>query len=127
MDDSSRLLRMALKGNALFSLLSGLAMVFFSGRITAFIGISPAVYLTLIGAGLIVFALLVWMLSRLPEIRKHLVWLVILLDLLWVAGSAVLLLAGIFTPGGNWTVSLLAVVVFGFAVAQYIGLRRLQV
>ncbi len=51
---------------------------------------------------------------------------VIVLDVAWVAGSALILLFDLvpLTTAGRWTIALLAEVVALFAILQTIGLRR---
>jgi hypothetical protein len=48
------------------------------------------------------------------------------LNVLWVVGSAALLLAApdLFNRLGQWLVALVALVVADFALVQYVGLRR---
>ncbi|MFQ5695930.1 MAG: hypothetical protein ACE5HB_08070, partial [Terriglobia bacterium] len=55
------------------------------------------------------------------------VWLIIALDVLWVAGSFGLLASPPpeMTTGGKWAIGMVADVVGVFAILQFIGLRRM--
>ena len=50
------------------------------------------------------------------------------LDVVWVVGSAVLLVTKAlpFTPVGVWAVAIVADIVAIFAIVQYLGLRRMS-
>ena len=89
--NNSNLLRKALQGNALFSGLSGLASFFAAQWLAQFTGIHEPLVFVVLGVILIVFAVdLAWLASRESPDRR-LVWVVILLDVAWVAGSAAIL------------------------------------
>jgi hypothetical protein len=49
----------------------------------------------------------------------------VILDMVWVVGSYALLLAMRFSSGGKWAVTLVAELVFLFAVIHWLGLRRI--
>ena len=126
--NNSNLLRKALQGNALFSGLSGLASFFAAQWLAQFTGIHEPLVFVVLGVILIVFAVdLAWLASRESPDRR-LVWVVILLDVAWVAGSAAILMTDLvpLTVSGRWAIALLAEVVAVFALLQYIGLRRLS-
>ena len=126
--NNSNLLRKALQGNALFSGLSGLASFFAAQWLAQFTGIYEPLVFVVLGVILIVFAVdLAWLASRESPDRR-LVWVVILLDVAWVAGSAAILMTDLvpLTVSGRWAIALLAEVVAVFALLQYIGLRRLS-
>lgn len=122
----SNLLRNALRGNALFSGFSGMVSVFAAQSLAAFTGLQEPLVFIVIGVVLILFALdLIWIASR-ESIDRRFVWAVIILDIAWVAGSAIILLLDLIplTVAGRWTTILLAETVAVFAILQYIGLRR---
>lgn len=126
MNDPSTFLRNVLRGNALFSLVSGLAFALFYQPIGHFIGIKPLIITLVTGLILIGFSGLVWFAAGRESISRKLVWLIIDLDLLWVIGTVIMLIAGGYTYAGSWIMGLLSLVVLDFAVAQFIGLRRLD-
>jgi hypothetical protein len=120
------LVRRTLVGNALFSELTGLALLLLSAPIARFLGVAPSWPLLAIGAGLLLFGVQVYQSSRPRPLDRRGVWTIIGLDVGWVAASALLLIAGWLplTQGGAWTVLLVADAVATFAVLQYLGLRR---
>ena len=124
MDESSQLLRLALRGNATFSTLSGTTFLAASASIAQFLGDIPASEIGSIGASLLVFAaFLVWLSLR-PQISSGLVLGVIAGDLAWVVGTVFVLFAGVFTQQGAIAAIAIANVVLAFAVLQWLGLRR---
>ena len=125
-NQESNLLRNALRGNALFSGLSGTVSLFAAQSLATFTGIQEPLIFVILGIVLILFAVdLVWIASR-ETIDRRIAWAVILLDVAWVAGSALILLFDLvpLTVAGRWTIALLAEAVAIFAILQYIGLRR---
>ncbi|MBW2280162.1 MAG: hypothetical protein JRG82_05425 [Deltaproteobacteria bacterium] len=119
-------LRNALRANAAFSGACGLSAVLAFEALATTLG-PPAGVVIFQGASLALFsAALVWLATR-AEIRLGFALAVVVLDLLWVAGTAAPLLAsGVLTPVGVPVVATLAVIVLGFAGAQYLGVRRVR-
>ena len=124
---ADRLLRNALRGNAIFSEVSGLAALLLARPLTHFTGLQPAATFTSLGIMLIIYGIGIAWLSTRPKPNRAIVWGIILGDVAWVLGSILILLTGnpAFTVAGNWLVAILAEAVAAFAVAQYIGLRRI--
>jgi len=123
----SNLLRIALRGNALFSGLSGLIALIAAQSLATFTGIQEPLVFVVLGVVLILFAVdLVWISAR-DSIDRRFAWLVIFLDVAWVAGSAIILIFDLvpLTVAGRWIIALLAEAVAIFAIIQYLGLRRL--
>jgi len=123
----SNLLRNALRGNALFSGLSGAVALLAAQSLAAFTGIQMPVVFIILGVVLILYAIdLFWIASQ-ETIDHRFAWATILLDVVWVLGSVAILLfeSPPLTVAGRWTVALLAEAVAIFAILQYIGLRRL--
>ncbi len=126
--DCSRLLRLALGGNAAFSTLSAVIFLAASQPIASFLGFLPGKQVVVLGIQLGVFAAWLAWLSTRPAIPRWQVWLIIALDALWVAGSFQLLLAppAELTVGGKWAIGMVADVVALFAILQSVGLWRLR-
>ena len=127
---NDRLLRNALRGNSLFSTLSGVSFVLAAGQIAEFLGVSPdaAVLIALIGVGLLGFAtILFWNAAR-QTMDLTLAIAAIAGDVLWVLGSFVLLLVDPFgfTTAGHWAILIIADAVAVFAILQFVGLRRVR-
>lgn len=125
-NEQSRLLRQALRGNGLFSALSGLVFLFGGRPLAAFMGLSTPVVLMAIGLITALYAgLLLWMTAQ-SSIKRSFARAAVVLDAGWVIGSIAILLTG-WPPlsiAGMWIVALLAEVVALFAVLQAVGLRR---
>lgn len=119
-------LRRALQGNALFSLLTGLAFVLASGAIGRFLGPTiPAAILLIVGLGLLPFGYMVYRVAATDPSQAK---VITLMDILWVIGSFLLLWLAwdSFSIAGRWFVGLQAEAVGTFAILQIIGLRRLK-
>lgn len=122
-----RLLRIALRANAAFSLLFGGFMLVADGLVAAILGAYTALgAIHFVGANLVAFAaMLLWLASR-EQISPTLALAVVAADGLWVAGSWIAMAAGLVTGQGWWAVGFVADVVLLLAVVQYLGVRRLQ-
>lgn len=120
-------LRIILKANALFSLVSGLSMILFSNQIMAFLNISPSIVLELIGFGLLFFVLLLTFAVYKNKLSKNLVYIIIALDITWVISSVIILIFDPFTISilGNVAIVLIAMIVSLFALLQHKLIRRL--
>lgn len=122
-----RLLRASLLCNAAFSACTGAAMAALPRLVAAHTGLDTPVALRLLGLGLLAFAGgVAWTgtrgrLTALPAV------VISFADLLWVVGSAALVLAAppFIGAGGAESVLLVAAVVLGFGVTQLLGVRRL--
>lgn len=127
-NNPSRLLRLALRSNAVFSAFSAIVFTAASGAIASFLGFLPTQQVFLLGVQLAVFAVWLTWLSTRAAVPRWQVWLIIALDVLWVAGSFQLVLASPpgLTVGGKWTVGMIADIVALLALLQFLGLRRLK-
>lgn len=122
----SNWLNHALRGNAIFSGISGLIAILGNQALASLMGIPIPVIFVVLGASLVVYALMLWWLAN--HVRSTLVWAVIGADLVWVLASAIILLGNPFnlTTAGNWIVLILADIVLVFAIAQFLGLRKAE-
>jgi hypothetical protein len=120
------LLRKALMGNALFSTLSGVTILFAQGWVLRILGLSQDVSLAILGFGLLVFAVTLVINARRQQVKTSDAWIVVLMDLAWVLGSYVLIFVVPFSTEGKWVVGVVAELVAGFAVLQFVGIRRIQ-
>ena len=93
------------------------------GKISALIGLDAPFILALLGVGLVLYATALFFFARQRPISSYVAWTAIAMDDGWVIGSIALLVFAptLFSPFGIW---LVAVVVAGFAIAQFLGLRR---
>jgi hypothetical protein len=130
--DRFRWLRMALRGNAMFSGFSGLLFLVAGQPVADVLGFDMPWPIRIVGIGLVVFALWLLVAARRPIVDRREVWTAIWLDVAWVAGSALLLITNPLplTTQGQWAVGIVADIVGCFALLQWYGLRgqrKLQV
>jgi len=89
--------------------------------------LEPAI-LVVLGAGLLLYGgWLSWRDIDRP-VKDSLVLAVALLNVAWIAGSALILVSGVpaLTAEGKWTVGVVAVLVAFFAEAQFYALWRMK-
>jgi hypothetical protein len=120
------LLRKALIGNALFSILSGVTILLAQGWVLRILGLPENISLAILGIGLLVFAVTLVINARRQPVRTSDAWIVVVLDLAWVLGSYVLIFVVPFSAEGKWVVGVVAELVSVFAVLQFVGIRRIQ-
>ena len=124
----SRLLRRFLLGNATFSTLTGTLCLVDAAPLTHAFGIPDPTLLPGLGIQLLLFAAaIVWIATR-QDISTRLAWVIIALDIGWVAGSIALLpfVSDMLTSAGITTMVLIALGVATFAIGQIAGVRRLS-
>ncbi|HEY3019394.1 MAG TPA: hypothetical protein VGJ32_04335, partial [Solirubrobacteraceae bacterium] len=115
-------LRSILKLDALVTGANGAAYLVAAGLLDSVLGL-PASFLRPVGAFLVVFAIVVWMVARQPVLDGTAVAAVVAANVLWVVDSLALVAFGWFSPsalGEVWIV-LQALVVAAFAVLQARG------
>ena len=125
-EEGGCLLRKALIANALFSSVSGLAILFAQGSVSRILGISKNIGFAILGLGLLVFAGTLVINARRQQVKTSDAWIAVVLDLAWVLGSYVLIFVAPFTTEGKWVVGVVAELVLLFAILQFVGIRRIQ-
>jgi hypothetical protein len=125
-EERQGLLRKALTGNAVFSVVSGVAILFANRWLVKFLGLPEKVSLAILGVSLIGYAALLWLNAHRPKIKITDAWVAVIMDVIWVVGSYALILAIPFSVGGKWVVALVAELVLAFAVLQWLGIRRIR-
>jgi hypothetical protein len=127
---NDRLLRNTLRGNGVFSTISGVSFMLASAQIAAFLGVSPdaAILIALIGVGLLGFAAILFRSTSRQMLDLTMSIAAIAGDVLWVLGSLVILIADPFgfSTAGRWATLIIADAVATFAILQFIGLRRVR-
>ncbi len=119
-------LRNALRGNAVFSGLSGLAMIVWAVPLAEWMGGFSPWILGVLGPGLLLFAAFLLLEARRARPVPASALAASIADFAWVAGSAILVAApGVLSPAGTWVVLFVALVVLLFATWQLAGLRDL--
>ncbi len=126
--DKSSLLRNTLKGNALFSVVSGAAFLLGAGALASLMGVDQPILLAVLGVGVIGFAFAVFYVANQTPLDSNKGRIILVMDILWVVGSVLLLIADplSFTNEGKWAVLIIADIVGVFAILEYLGLRRLR-
>lgn len=124
-EDRTCMLRKALMGNALFSTVSGLIILFGQSWVLGILGLSN-IKLYVLGVALIVFAATLVINARKQRLKISDAWIAVLMDLAWVISSSVLIFTVPFSVEGKWVVGAVAELVLLFAVLQFVGLRRIQ-
>jgi hypothetical protein len=125
-EERQGLLKKALTGNAVFSVVSGLAILLANRWLIKFLGLPDQVSLAVLGVSLIVYAAILWLNARRPKIKIMDAWIAVIMDAIWVIGSYVLILIVPFSVGGKWVVALVAEVVLAFAIVQWLGIRKIR-
>jgi len=117
-------LKTALLGNALFSALSGIALIIFHRQAADLFGLEQSRPFWITGLLLLPFAFSVWVEFR--KMRLKNILFIVLQDGLWVAGSLVLLVLQPFgiSPAGHWIIGAVAAMVLLFGVGQSIGILQ---
>ncbi len=122
------LLRNTLRGNAAFSIITGLAFVLAKRPLAEFIGFSPDWALLIVGLTLLPFAYIVYRIATQTPIDIRAAKSIITMDVIWVIASFIFLFLA-WTPltiAGRWFIFLQAEAVSTFAIFQFIGVRRLK-
>jgi hypothetical protein len=125
--DKSALLRNTLKVNALASAVSGLLFFLGSAALAPLMSVDSPILLGAIGVSVVVFAFGVFLVFQETPLDVRKARIIFALDILWVVGSILLLIADPLTLSneGKWIVLILADAVGVFAVLEYFGLRRM--
>ncbi|RFS82391.1 hypothetical protein D0T12_26660 [Actinomadura spongiicola] len=123
--DASRLLRLALRLDAVVTGVNGLAYLTLAGPLGDLLGLDAGPGRA-IGVFLLLYAVAVWAVSTPARPHRRAVGAIVEANLLWAVLSVVTVAAGwlsLTTVGGVWAV-LQAGVVAGFAALQYTAQRR---
>lgn len=117
-------LQKALLTNAVFSGTSGLILLLFQHSIARLFGVENTTIFEVTGLLLLFFAGTILYEAR--KQRRLGVWWIITQDILWVIGSAILLILQPFaiTATGNIVIAIIALIVLLLAVMQTIGLKE---
>ncbi len=116
-------LRLILKGNGVFSGLSGAALLPATGLWDAALGLDTW-FLGVAGAALVAYGGVLWWLAGRQDVVAG-VGFATIMDVAWVIGAAVVLIGfpTAMTTTGRVALLAVSVVVLGLAGAQFFGLR----
>ncbi len=123
--NSAATLRLLLTVDAFISGATGAAMIAAADMLEPLLNV-PATVMRSAGVMLLPFAAMVFFFSRQEQLTRSRVWVVIALNVAWVAASVLVLVSGWIQPStlGLAFVLFQAVVVAGLAELQFTGLRR---
>jgi hypothetical protein len=122
------LLRHGLVADAVVSAAVGASMIAGSGLVSDFTGLTPSWLPAAVGASFLPWALHAFWLGRRRQMNLSRAKFVAVGNCIWVLASYAMLIFGVLdlTAAGAWTVGIVAELVGLFAVAQYLGLRRIR-
>lgn len=128
-NDPSRLLRNALRANAIFCCLAGVTLLGFSATIAGWLGVERRLPLMIVGGVLLAYAISLVIYAGRRTIRLAEAWTAIGSDLTWVIGTAALLwlAPNLFSPTGKLILIVVALLVGAFALLQFLGERQCRV
>ncbi len=121
-------LRRVLFGNIAFSIISGGAFIIGANPMGAFMGIPQPLILMGLGAGVLLFALGVYLTATQQPLDPRKATFILVADIAWVVATEVILMLDLFglTTEGRWLIFILADIVTVFAILEFFGLRRLR-
>jgi hypothetical protein len=121
------LLRYTLRGNSIFSAVSGLVCIVNAEWLAAQFGNLPPLFIVMIGVGLLGYATALFYVTQQARITRAQALTFVLADAAWVVGSIVLLVTNWLplTTVGWWLEAVTAVSVASFAELQFVGMQRL--
>ena len=121
MKTSKNRLQLALKGNASFSSISGFLLIIFPDQVSNIMEQENPLVFSIIGIGLLLFVALILYTIKRKNTNYLLLKSIIIQDLIWVIASILLLLFDPFNISfsGKIIVSIVACIVFYFALLQY--------
>lgn len=121
-----RLLRTAMRADAVLSALSGAAIVALAGPLSGLTGLSRTLEYA-VGVGFVVYGLVVWVLAAQADVRRAGIG-VIVANLVYTGLAVAVVVSGVLGLTGAGIVVVLATGVYTalFADLQYLGVRRLR-
>src|SRR5829696_1121111 len=126
--NNDNLLRNTLRGNSIFSAVSGVLALIDARLLANFMGIETTIPFVVLGVGLLLYAAYLFINTCTRPLNKFFGWFAIIADAVWVIATAVILLTDAFalTNVGKWLLLIIGDMVLVFAIVQYIGLRRMK-
>ncbi len=117
------MLQKSLLSNAIFSAASGLISLLFGDQLLNLFGLENQLIFIVLGVWLLFFAGTVFL--EFKKLRPAFVRIITIQDLLWVLGSIYILALNPFevSMAGLALIAIVALIVLGFAIGQYVELR----
>jgi hypothetical protein len=123
---ASRPLRLVLRANAAFSLLSGIVVVVAHREVDELLGLDLPLLVVAVGVGLVAFGVIVAGIAGSPPRQLRTSALAVSgADAAWVVGTVVVVAGGVVDGGGAAVLGVVGTLVAGFGTAQLVTRRRL--
>ena len=119
------LLKRTLLVNGIATALTGTVALAGAPWLPALVGPTSPLLLAIIGAGLVVFGVVLLVQARRARIDRRVAWTIALMDIAWVLGSVAVVKVGVLTAIGNLIVAAVAAVVLVFAILEVRGIAAL--
>ena len=124
---SSSLLRNSFRWNAIFSLLSSVALLLLANPLSTLLMPIRIAILRVTGAFLLLFSVWLFRAAAQTHLTPNHGYVAIACDCLWVVGTFLMIALGVpACEVGKAAVSIVNILVFGFAVLQGIGVSRIS-
>lgn len=125
-EQATKRLRVPLRLNAAFSLVSGAVLLVAGGPIGSLMDVDQVWLLRLMGVGLALFGADVWLVASRPtrQLIQHSA-MITAADFAWVAATVVVIALGLVNTAGAVLCALVALAVDGFGTAQFFARRSL--
>ncbi|NOK60067.1 MAG: hypothetical protein GFH27_549291n260 [Chloroflexi bacterium AL-W] len=122
-----RLIRNTLRADGVFCGLVGMSAVAAAASLATLMGIPAPMALVALGIVCMVYATMLFALAAREQISRWAAITPFVLNILWVVDSVIVLAFGLLplTTAGFWIVVILADIAAVFAIAQFIGIRRM--
>ena len=121
--NSERFLGRVLMADGVVSGLTGLALLVTPGAIASLIGLRSGAVVAAVGVGLLAYAAALVAGAR-GESARRTAALAVALNVAWLVGTVVVVVAGWLNREGNWALILVGDVVLVFALLEGVGWRR---
>ena len=121
-------IRNVLRADGVFCGLVGISALVGAAPLAALMGIPAPVALVVLGIVCIIYAAILFAFAARERISRWVAITPFVLNILWVVDSIILLSLGLLplTTVGFWIVVALADIAAVFAIAQFIGIRRMS-
>jgi hypothetical protein len=126
MNTNIKILKIALRTNAVFSFLCAVLILFFTSQIADLLGKVPIYMLISLAIALIGFVVMILYVSEKQKLSVKQAKIITIMDFSWVIGSIILVSLGSqwFSITGIIVILVVAAIVGMLALFQYLGIKR---
>jgi len=126
MNTNIKILKIALRTNAIFSFLCAVLILFFTSQIADLLGKVPIYMLISLAIALIGFVVMILYVSEKQKLSVKQAKIITIMDFSWVIGSIILVSLGSqwFSITGIIVILVVAAIVGMLALFQYLGIKR---